>query len=246
MSDGCTPTPHRTPPVAREPGKAELHRHDRAAGPADHPAIYRPRIPIRGSTDRPLSAQTAARASGATTAAAQTGTTERFRGRRDNHFKGGAFGASPGGRAARSTARLAGPRFWHMDDRPTLQQRLDWLHHGEVLPVLLATDTSYGEDFRVHIVLLDPDEAGPDGYSSIRVMTRTYPDPPDSVETERTRRSETVIASRCGCESYSPVISSGTAPTRWWLPPGACTVHPLADQGGKGTIRSQSRGSGRG
>jgi hypothetical protein len=38
----------------------------------------------------------------------------------------------------------------------------------------------------IALVLLEP--------SSIRLMTRTYPDPPDSVETERTRRGETVTA----------------------------------------------------
>ena len=84
--------------------------------------------------------------------------------------------------------------FFDMDERPTFQQQLDWLNHGEVMPILLATDTSYRENFQVHVVLLDPGEAGPHGYASLELMTRHYAEAPSSLEVERSRRNETVVA----------------------------------------------------
>jgi hypothetical protein len=80
-----------------------------------------------------------------------------------------------------------------MDERATLQQQVDWLRYGDVMPLLLATDTTYSDDFQVHVVLLDPSDATSGGYSSVRILTKHYAAAPESVEQDQARRSETVV-----------------------------------------------------
>jgi hypothetical protein len=78
---------------------------------------------------------------------------------------------------------------------PTFQERLDWLAHGDVAPVLFATDTHYSERLTVDVMLVDPATVAPGGYASIPVFSKQFAYDAESVEPDQVAqyRAETLV-----------------------------------------------------
>lgn len=85
-----------------------------------------------------------------------------------------------------------------MTDPVTWQEQLDVLAHGEVQPLLLATDVERQERLGVHVVLLTPsDDVSADGHTStMPVFSRWFElagDLSPDEEQVRQMRRETVV-----------------------------------------------------
>lgn len=71
----------------------------------------------------------------------------------------------------------------------TWQERIDVLAHGEVQPLVFATDVERRERVTVHVVLVDPaDDVGPSGHASHGPVFSVAFDEPDQPDDEQVRR----------------------------------------------------------
>lgn len=82
-----------------------------------------------------------------------------------------------------------------MTSPQTWQERIDVLAHGEVQPLLFATDVERRERVTVHVVLVDPaDDVGPSGHAShgpVFSLEFEAPEQPDD-EQVRLMRQEAI------------------------------------------------------
>ncbi len=85
-----------------------------------------------------------------------------------------------------------------MASQQTWQDRIDALAHGEVQPLLVATDVERRERLTVHVVLIDPaDDVRPSGHRSHGpVLSRSF-DVPLALTTDQVglMRQETIAHS---------------------------------------------------
>jgi hypothetical protein len=77
-----------------------------------------------------------------------------------------------------------------------LQDQLDSLAYGDVMPLLLVTDVSHQEDVVVEVSLLDPATASGSGHAALPLFSRRFPYPQgvDVFDEVPRMRQETVKA----------------------------------------------------
>ena len=63
-----------------------------------------------------------------------------------------------------------------MTGRQLLQDQLDSLAHGDVLPLLLVTDVGHSEGLWLEVALVDPTTVSGNGYASIPLFKKAFPD----------------------------------------------------------------------
>lgn len=81
-------------------------------------------------------------------------------------------------------------------NQPTFEDRLHWLAHGDVAPVLLVTDLHYTDALTVEVAFVDPSTVTRNGYSSVGVFSRRFPYPEGRMDPDlaERHRAETLVA----------------------------------------------------